>query len=102
MPSKIKPMLAYLIDKPFDGKEWLFETKWDGYRAIAEIRGDQVELYSRNFLSFNTRFKALIEPLRELAVDAILDGEIVVIDKNGRSSFQDLQNYQKTGQGNLF
>ena len=99
--TKIRPMLATLIDEPFDNKEWLFETKWDGYRAIAEINYDKVELYSRNFLSFNTRFKALLDPLANLGVQTILDGEIVILKEDQRTSFQDLQNYEKTGKGNL-
>jgi bifunctional non-homologous end joining protein LigD len=101
MPAKIRPMLAYLVDEPFDGEEWLFETKWDGYRAIAEVDDEKVKLYSRNYLSFNTRFKSLLAPLAQLGVQAIFDGEIVILDKKGRSSFQNLQNYQKTGKGEL-
>lgn len=102
MPKDIKPMLAQLAEKPFDGDDWLFETKWDGYRAIAEIDCDRVKLYSRNFSSFNSRFRNLLEPLQQLGVRAILDGEIIVLDRKGRSSFQSLQNYQKTGVGDLF
>ena len=51
---RIKPMLASLHEgKPFDGKEWLFEMKWDGYRAIAQKKGNTVLLYSRNGLMFS-------------------------------------------------
>lgn len=101
IPKKIKPMLASLTDKPFDSKKWLFEIKWDGYRAIAEIQNQKINLYSRNFLSFNTRYAPIIEALKELHCSAVLDGEVVVLDKNGKAHFQDLQNYQKSGIGDL-
>ena len=101
MPHQIKPMLAYLADKPFDGDEWLFEMKWDGFRAIAEIDGSKVSLYSRNFKSLNQRFAPVVEELKKLGTAAIFDGEIVVVNDKGISSFQALQNYQKTNKGNL-
>lgn len=101
LPEKVHPMLATLVDEPFDGKEWLFETKWDGFRAIAQLRYDDVELYSRNFKSFNFKFAPIVEALQRLGVEAVLDGEIVVLDKKGKSSFQGLQNYQTTGKGDL-
>ncbi len=101
MPHRIRPMLATLTDEPFNRAGWLFELKWDGYRALAEVRADHVMLYSRNHKSFNERFAPLVESLRRLGREAVLDGEIVVVDDQGRSDFQLLQNYQKTGQGRL-
>lgn len=101
MLRKVKPTLAFASDKPFDSKEWLFEIKWDGYRAIAEVEDQHVKLYSRNSLSFNQRFPVIIKALQQLHVEAVFDGEIVVLDKQGKSNFQALQNYQKTGKGNL-
>lgn len=94
MPKKkVKPMLAYLVDKPFDDKNWIYEVKWDGYRAIAEIEARNVELYSRNFLSFKEKFPSIVKSLEKLPGSIILDGEVVVLDKEGRSQFQLLQNY---------
>jgi bifunctional non-homologous end joining protein LigD len=101
MPRNIKPMLATLTDKPFDKEGWSFEVKWDGYRTIAEIEKGKVALFSRNRNSFNELFAPIAEALRNLKYKAILDGEVVVLDKKGRSSFQLLQNYSKTGEGNL-
>jgi bifunctional non-homologous end joining protein LigD len=98
-PAYIKPMLATSVDEPFDRDGWVFEIKWDGYRAIADVSKRGVRLYSRNQLSFAERYRPLLEPLRELDQEAVLDGEIVVLDQQGRSEFQQLQNYQKTGQG---
>jgi bifunctional non-homologous end joining protein LigD len=101
MPRQIKPMLAALVEQPFNRSDWLFEIKWDGYRAIAEIDNKGVSLYSRNHKSFADRFAPLVEALRDFGHTAVLDGEIVVVDPQGRSRFQLLQNYQKTGTGQL-
>jgi bifunctional non-homologous end joining protein LigD len=100
-PRHIKPMLATLVEKPFDGEGWWFEVKWDGYRAIADVRHGDVELYSRNALSFNEQFSPIVSALRGLGVQAVLDGEVVVLDENGRSSFQLLQGYLKRRSGDL-
>jgi bifunctional non-homologous end joining protein LigD len=97
----IKPMLATLVKEPFDREGWIFEVKWDGFRAIADVNQNRVELYSRNALSFNEKFKPVVEALKKLKVKAILDGEVVVLDKKGKSHFQLLQNYQNTGEGQL-
>lgn len=89
----MKPMLATLVDEPFDSKEWLFEIKWDGYRALA-YKTKKLELLSRNDISFNARFPAIVAELLRLPGRFILDGEIVIVDKSGRSQFQLLQNFQ--------
>jgi bifunctional non-homologous end joining protein LigD len=101
MPHGIKPMLATLVKEPFDHPEWLFEVKWDGYRAIAEIQDSQVSLYTRNRISLNKKFLPITEALQKFGFEAVLDGEIVVVDDQGRSDFQMLQNYQKSGRGHL-
>ncbi|WP_300568494.1 DNA ligase D [Flavobacterium sp.] len=89
------------IEKPFDDIDWVFENKFDGYRAIAVVNQDKVELFSRNHLSFNTTFKSIAEELKKISNTVILDGEIVVEDASGHSNFQLLQNYIKTGKGTL-
>lgn len=89
----IVPMFAQLGDQPFDDPDWLYEIKWDGYRAIAEVVNGSVSLYSRNGLSFNLLYPAIVEELEKFKDDVILDGEIVVLDKNNRPSFQKLQQY---------
>ncbi len=101
LPQGIKPMLATLVREPFNHPDWLFEVKWDGYRAIAEIRDGQVSLYSRNQISLNKKFFPITEALQKLRFEAVLDGEIIVVDDQGRSDFQMLQNYQKSGRGHL-
>lgn len=102
MPRDIRPMPATLVDDPFDRPGWLFEIKWDGFRAIAEIENRRVRLYSRNLLSLNQRFAPLVESLSEIDFDALLDGEVVALNDEGKADFQLLQNYLRTGRGNLF
>ena len=87
----IKPMLASTAEKPFDSDEWIFEIKWDGYRAIADLRKD-VQLYSRNGLPYRNGFFNIISELRQQEHQMVLDGEIVAYDKSGKPSFQSLQN----------
>lgn len=101
MPKNIKPMQATLIDEPFDKEGWLFEIKWDGYRAITEIEGSRVKLYSRNNIDLTEKYPQVVKSLENIHSDAVLDGEITILDEKGRSSFADLQNYQQTGEGNL-
>jgi bifunctional non-homologous end joining protein LigD len=101
MPHAIAPMLAATAKKPFDGPDWLFEVKWDGYRAVAEIRERGVSLYSRNGISFEKKFFPVVESLRTFDFEAVLDGEIVVVDDQGRPDFEQLQNYGKSGSGHL-
>jgi bifunctional non-homologous end joining protein LigD len=101
MPRNVKPMLATLVEAPFDRDGWVFEIKWDGYRAVAEVSSDKVRLYSRNHTSFESKFAPIVASLKQLGHDAVLDGEVVAVDAEGRGQFQLLQNYQKTGRGNL-
>lgn len=93
LSHNIKPMLATNTDEPFDDKDWLFELKWDGYRAIAEIAERKAELYSRNHQSFNEKYAPIVTSLEKIPGDIVLDGEIVVLDKKGRPDFQLMQDY---------
>ncbi len=90
-----KPMLATLVDKAFDDAEWIYEIKWDGYRAIADWQDDTLKLYSRNGLSFSDKFPQIAEALTTFKHDAVLDGEIVLMDEENRPSFQKLQHYEE-------
>jgi bifunctional non-homologous end joining protein LigD len=101
LPEAIRPMLATLIREPFDHPDWIFEVKWDGYRAIAEIRDGGVSLTSRNRIPLGRRFPPILEALGKFGFDAVLDGEIVVVDDRGQPDFQMLQDYQKTRTGHL-
>ncbi|GAC1447946.1 MAG: DNA ligase D [Isosphaeraceae bacterium] len=101
MPRRVKPMLARLVDQPFDRPGWVFEPKWDGYRAIAEVTPQGISFYSRNHVSFLEPFAPIVRALKELGRNAVYDGEVVVVDEAGKSRFQLLQTYQKTGKGCL-
>ncbi|HET9431763.1 MAG TPA: non-homologous end-joining DNA ligase, partial [Chitinophagaceae bacterium] len=98
IPHYIQPMLATAVDRPFSSKDWLFELKLDGYRAIAEIRKGKVLLYSRNGLSLSGRFPSIVTALKKIRMDVVLDGEIVLLNERGKPDFQKLQNYAKNGE----
>jgi len=96
MPTAIHPMLAESTEKPFDDPGWLFEIKWDGYRAIAFIDDGKVRLVSRNQNELTGRYPELKDlPEFVKAESAILDGEVVALDAEGRASFSLMQ--QRTG-----
>jgi bifunctional non-homologous end joining protein LigD len=96
MPLTIHPMLAESVDRPFDGAEWLFEIKWDGYRAVAFIHAGKLRLVSRNQNDLTARYPELKDlPKFVHAREAILDGEVVALDEEGRASFSLMQ--QRTG-----
>jgi bifunctional non-homologous end joining protein LigD len=96
MPTAIYPMLATAIEKPFDNPGWLFEIKWDGYRAVAFINDGRVRLVSRNQNDLTGQYPELASlPKSVKARHAVLDGEIVALDEQGRPSFSLMQ--QRTG-----
>ena len=101
IPKGIKPMLATLVDAPFDDPDWQYEVKWDGYRALAFLNKGEVEIFSRNNKSFNEKFYPIHKVLQEAGINAVLDGEILVLDEKGRSNFGDLQNWRSEADGEL-
>lgn len=88
-------MLAKETSQPFDDKHWLFEIKWDGYRAITEKNRNDISLYSRNGLSFQQTYPVVVDQLKNINADCILDGEIVVLNDEGKPDFQLLQHYSE-------
>ncbi len=100
-PSELQPMLATLVDKPFDSPGWLYEIKWDGYRAVAYINKKSTELLSRNNKSFNEKFYPIHAALKKLGLNAVLDGEVIVADDKGMANFGNLQNWRSEADGNL-
>jgi bifunctional non-homologous end joining protein LigD len=96
MPSVIHPMLATLVDQSFDDDQWLFEIKWDGYRAVAFVNDGEVRLVSRNQNDLTKEYPELRGLAGQIrARTAILDGEIVALDEQGRASFSLMQ--QRSG-----
>jgi bifunctional non-homologous end joining protein LigD len=100
VPVSVKPMKATLVNEPFDEPGWLFEVKWDGYRAIANIAKDEVSLISRNNLPFE-KYYPINDALRGWGMNAVLDGELLVLNEKGISDFGAMQNWRSEADGNL-
>jgi len=100
-PYHLTPMLATLVDEPFNKEGWIYEVKWDGYRALAFINGDIVEIKSRNNKSFNDKFYPIYQTLKKWNINAVIDGEIVVLNDNGIANFGALQNWRSEADGEL-
>jgi len=96
VPKSLQPMLATLIDAPFDSKDWVFENKWDGFRLVAKIENRSVTLYSRSGLIVSDNYKPIAKALERVKRDVVIDGELVAVDNRGVSRFQLLQNAQNT------
>jgi bifunctional non-homologous end joining protein LigD len=92
-PAFIKPMLATLVSEPFDRDGWEFEIKWDGYRAICQLEGKKVSLYTRNNKPLNEKFASIVDQLGYIQHDTVFDGEIVVLDEAGKPDFNLIQNF---------
>jgi bifunctional non-homologous end joining protein LigD len=92
LPKRLQPMLATLTDAPFDDPGWVFEDKYDGFRMIAEIKNGKVALHSRNGKIISRSYIEVAKALESVEADAVIDGELVAIGKDGVSHFQLLQN----------
>lgn len=102
-PRKFSPQLATLVDEPPVGENWLHEIKFDGYRLLAVKKNNKTRLITRNNNDWTNKFKSIAEAVNKLVVkDAIIDGEIVVLDKNQKSDFQALQNSIKNNEAGEF
>lgn len=86
------PMMARLDAKIFDDDNWIYERKLDGYRALG-YTGKEARLISRNNINFSENYKKVVAELKAIKRDAVLDGELVIEDNEGRSRFQDIQHY---------
>jgi len=87
LPKKLQPMLATLTDAPFDDKDWIFEDKYDGFRMVAKIQSGRVTLYSRNGKFISHSYVEVAQALEAVKGDAVIDGELVAIGKDGVSHF---------------
>src|ERR1700712_3608931 len=92
LPKRLRPMLATLTDAPFDDSGWVFEDKYDGFRMVAKTEGGKVTLYSRNGKIISHSYIEVARALEGVKGDAVIDGELVALDKDGVSHFQLLQN----------
>ena len=100
IPTDIKPMKATLVDKPFDDAGWIYEIKWDGYRAIAAVQKGTVQLTSRNNIPFE-KYYPINKLMEKWTINAVIDGEILVLNEKGISDFGALQNWNSEADGNL-
>lgn len=99
LPDFIEPALATLVDAVPTGEGWLFEMKFDGYRALLAVSGDEACVFTRNGHDWTDRFAAIAAAAAELGLDgALIDGEVAVLDEKGRSDFSALQRSLK-GEG---
>lgn len=99
--TTITPMLATLVDAPFDDAGWQYEVKWDGYRALAFMKDGEADLKSRNNKSFNDKFYPVLAAIKAWNLNAIIDGEVVVVNNKGVSNFNSLQNWRSETDGEL-
>jgi bifunctional non-homologous end joining protein LigD len=95
VPASIEPMQATRITEPFDSKDYFYEVKWDGYRIIGKTENGRSRLYSRKGLDYTSKYPPVAEALSELPYDAVIDGEVVVFDDEGKPSFDRLQRYRE-------
>jgi bifunctional non-homologous end joining protein LigD len=100
IPKDIKPMKATLVDAPFDDPGWIYEIKWDGYRAVAIVEKGKAELISRNNLPFD-QFAPVNDLLETWQLNAVLDGEIVALNEQGNANFGALQNWRNSKNAKL-
>ena len=103
LATPISPMLAEngKVDALSNSKNWIHEIKWDGYRMISHIHDSSVAGYSRNGISYEAKFPEILESLETIQHSAILDGEVVSLNKKGIPQFQWLQHYEKEPKGDL-
>jgi bifunctional non-homologous end joining protein LigD len=94
-------MLATLVSDPVGEGDWLYEIKWDGYRALAYMNEGRVDIRSRNNKSFNEKFYPVHEALQQWNINALVDGEIVVLNEEGVPDFGDLQQWRSEADGQL-
>jgi DNA ligase D-like protein (predicted ligase) len=91
LPPFIPPQLAFLHDAPPQGRNWIHEIKYDGYRVLAAVAGKEVRLYTRSGQDWTPKFQPIADAFAKLGVEALIDGEVVVFETGGRTSFQALQ-----------
>jgi bifunctional non-homologous end joining protein LigD len=102
MPEFISPQLATLQESPPEGDQWIHELKFDGYRLLCHLKDGQARFWTRNQKDWTPKFQRLAKAMNALrARNAILDGEVVAVDAQGRASFQKLQQALKAGDAGL-
>jgi bifunctional non-homologous end joining protein LigD len=93
MPEYIAPMLCTLVKDPVQTQEYIYELKWDGYRILSRVENSQVRMDSRGGLDYTGRYPLIAEALQSLGHDLMIDGEVVVLNEEGKPDFDTLQLY---------
>src|SRR5690349_22287356 len=93
MPTGIKPMLCTLLKEPFSDPDYLYEVKWDGYRLLTYKDGASVKLSSRGGLDYTRKYPPIARALGALPQDVVIDGEAIVLNKEGKPDFDALQKF---------
>jgi bifunctional non-homologous end joining protein LigD len=93
MPDAVKPMLCTLTKEVVPDEDYLYEIKWDGYRIISYVHGKTVRMDSRSALDYTKKYPPVAKALKELGHDAVLDGEVVVFNEEGKPDFDALQTF---------
>ena len=101
IPRDLKPMLASITGEAFNSRDWQFEIKWDGYRALSYLNNGRVELRSRNNNGFELQYGPVYDALLHWPVNAVIDGEIIVLNEEGKADFKALQDWQLVKNGEL-
>ncbi len=102
LPAFTAPQLATLVDSVPEGKGWIHEVKYDGYRCLIAVSGQDVRAYTRSGFDWSEKFAPIVEAVRDLALPpCLIDGEIVALDGKGRPNFSHLQSVLKGGKGHL-
>lgn len=94
-PSCLSPMLATLTTDAFNSEDWIYEIKWDGYRAIACNNNGTIDLRSRNNENYLKDYPPIVKAIKNWNINIVVDGEIVVIDEEGKPDFNALQNWKR-------
>jgi bifunctional non-homologous end joining protein LigD len=93
MPNSVKPMLCTLTKEVVPDNDYLYEVKWDGYRIISYIENKKIRMDSRSALDYTKKYPPVAKALKELGHDAVLDGEVVVFNEEGKPDFDALQTF---------
>jgi bifunctional non-homologous end joining protein LigD len=98
MPKQMAPELATVVPAPPPGSGWIYGVKFDGYRLLARIRGDDIALFTRTGLDWSRRFPGIVSGLSELGInEAWIDGEAVAVNEQGKTDFGRLQRSMEEG-----
>src|SRR5690606_16314878 len=90
-----------LVSNPMEKEGWIYEVKWDGYRALGYMKDGSVEIRSRNNKVFTVKYYSITQALRDWKIDAVVDGELVVLLEKGLADFSSMQNWRSEADGHL-